>query len=106
MFGFLKKNGLKSINVNELDSLIGNIELIDVREPYEFKGGSILTAKNIPMNTLLATPGKYLDQRKTYYIMCQSGSRSRRTAGELRRKGFEVVNISGGIASYTGKKRK
>lgn len=106
MFGFLKKNGLKSIKVNELDNLIGNIDLIDVREPYEYKAGSILTAKNIPINTLLGMPGKYLDQRKTYYIMCQSGARSRRAAGELKRKGFNVVNVSGGLSSYTGKKRK
>lgn len=106
MFDFLKKSGVESIKVNEIDSLIGNIDLIDVREPYEFKGGSLLTAKNIPMNTLLGMPGKYLDQRKTYYIICQSGARSKRAAGELKRKGFNVVNVSGGMMSYSGKKRK
>ena len=36
MFGFLKKDDRKVINVNEIDNLIGKIELIDIREEYEY----------------------------------------------------------------------
>lgn len=49
MFEFLKRDNRKLINVNELDNLIGKIELIDIREPYEYNSGSIKTAKNTPM---------------------------------------------------------
>lgn len=106
MFGFLKKEALISIDVNELENLIGQIELIDIREAYEFKGGSIKTAKNIPMGSILSNPEKYLDKRKTYYIMCQSGSRSKNTSKALLKKGFNVINVSGGMIRYIGKKRK
>lgn len=49
VFEFLKRDNRKLINVNELDNLIGKIELIDIRETYEYNSGSIKTAKNTPM---------------------------------------------------------
>lgn len=104
MFGFLK-NDKKSISVNEMDSLLGTVELIDIREKNEFAGGSLKTAKNIPMGTLLGQPDKYLKKEKVYYIMCLSGARSRRTCGELTKSGYQVVNIKDGISAYAGAKR-
>ncbi len=106
MFEFLKKDTSKVINVNDMDNLIGKVELIDIREPYEYKSGSIRTAKNIPMGTLLANPEKYLIKDKTYYIMCQSGGRSGRTTRELEKQGYDVINVAGGMGSYVGTKRK
>lgn len=105
MLNFFKKDPSKVIRVNEIDELIGAVELIDIREPDEFKGGSIKTAKNIPMGNLLAAPNKYLSKDKTYYIMCQSGSRSGMATRMLRKQGFTVINVVGGIGSYSGKKR-
>lgn len=106
MFDFLKKDDSKVINVNDMDDLIGKVELIDIREPYEYKTGSLRTAKNIPMGNLLASPEKYLVRDKTYYIMCQSGGRSGSTTKILTKLGFDVINVAGGIGSYVGAKRK
>ena len=106
MFGFLKRNDSKVINVNDIDNLIGQVELIDIREDYEYKGGSIKSSKNIPMGQLLNEPDKYLSKNKEYYIMCQSGGRSARTCGNLTKQGFDVINVSGGMGSYAGTKRK
>ena len=106
MFDFLKRDDSKVINVNDMDNLIGKVELIDIREPYEYKSGSLRTAKNIPMGNLLASPEKYLIKDKTYYIMCQSGGRSGRTTKELTKQGFNVINVAGGMGSYVGAKKK
>ena len=106
MFEFLKGNSGKVINVNDIDNLIGKVELIDIREDYEYKGGSIKSAKNIPMGELLNQPEKYLNKNKEYYIMCQSGGRSARACSSLTKQGFDVVNVSGGMGSYAGTKRK
>lgn len=106
MFEFLKRDNSQVIHVNDLDNLIGKIELIDIREPYEYKSGSIKTAKNIPMRNLLENPEKYLIKEKTYYIMCQSGGRSGRTTKLLEKQGYQVVNVAGGMGSYVGAKRK
>lgn len=106
MFDFLKGSTGKVINVNDIDNLIGKIDLIDIREEYEYNGGSIQSAKNIPMAKLLNDPDKYLNKSKEYYIMCQSGGRSARTCSSLTNHGFKVVNVSGGMGSYVGTKRK
>lgn len=106
MFEFLKRSTGKVIHVNDLDPLIGSIELIDIREPYEFKSTTMRTAKNIPMGNLLNNPDKYLRKDKIYYIMCQSGGRSGRSCRVLQKKGFDVVNVAGGMGSYVGTKKK
>lgn len=105
MFEFLKRNAGNVININDMDNVIGKAEIIDIREPYEFRGGSLKTAKNIPMGQLLENPGKYLDKEKEYYIMCQSGARSSRTCAALTKHGYKVINVSGGMGSYAGTKR-
>jgi rhodanese-related sulfurtransferase len=89
--------------VNELDRMLNDISLIDIREPYECAHASIKNSKNIPMNQLLAAPDKYLNKDKKYYIMCQSGGRSSNAVTVLNRAGFDVVNVKGGMSSYTGK---
>ena len=106
MFEFFKREEGKVINVNDIDNLIGKVELIDIRERYEYAGGSIKSAKNIPMGDILNAPEKYLNKSKEYYIMCQSGGRSARTCKTLKSKGFNVVNVVGGMGSYVGTKRK
>ncbi|EEH97309.1 rhodanese-like domain-containing protein [Clostridium tertium] len=106
MFGLFNKNSGKVINVNDIDNLIGKIDLIDIREPYEYKTGSIKSAKNIPMGDLLNDPEKYLNKDKEYHIVCQSGGRSSTACNKLRGLGFDVVNVAGGVGSYVGSKRK
>lgn len=98
------RNGtLEAIDTSELDNLIGKIELIDVREHYEYRKSSIQTSKNIPMRQLLAEPEKYLDKNKKYYIICQTGVRSYRVVSELVTQGYQVVNVLGGVGGYNGK---
>jgi rhodanese-related sulfurtransferase len=106
MLGFLKRDNSQVIHVNDLDRLLGKIELIDIREPYEYKSGSIQTAKNIPMGILLDNPEKYLMKNKTYYIICQSGGRSGRATKILKQQGYQVVNVAGGVGSYVGTRRQ
>lgn len=100
MFFMKSKNKFKSISVHDLDDRLNNITLIDIREPYEYKGGHVPTAKNIPMGTLLEKPESYLDNNQEYHIICQSGGRSSRTCEALSSKGFKVINVSGGTGSY------
>lgn len=105
MFSFLK-SPVNVIHVNDMDSLIGKVEILDIREPFEYRGGSLKTAKNVPMGNLLADPDQYLKKDQTYYIMCQSGGRSGNATRALAKKGFDVVNVAGGMGSYVGSKRK
>lgn len=106
MFNLFRKESGKVVNVNDLDSVLNKINLIDIRETYEYQGGSIKFAKNIPMNSLLTNPEKYLTKDKEYHIICQSGGRSSRVCNALRKAGYDVINVSGGVGSYVGSMRK
>ncbi len=106
MVNFLRRDDSKVININDMDNLIGKVELIDIREAFEYKSGSLKTAKNIPMGNLLTSPEKYLVKNKAYYIMCQSGGRSGRATKVLTKQGFNVINVAGGIGSYVGSMKK
>lgn len=103
MFPFMSRNSIDSVDVNEIESLLGKINLIDIRETYEYKEGHLPTANSIPMNTVLSDPEKYLEKSKEYHIICHSGSRSSMACGILKQKGFKVINVSGGTGRYRGK---
>lgn len=105
MFGMFSKDTAKVMNINDIDGLDKSAELIDIREPYELRGGSLKAAKNIPMGELLSDPVRHLKKDRTYYIYCLSGARSARASAHLSKQGYDVVNLSGGISSYAGTRR-
>ncbi len=106
MFSLFQRNDVNSIHVSEIDDILQDIHLIDIREAYECAHGSIKGARNIPMGQLLSSPEKYLDKNIKYHIMCQSGGRSSSAVSALLRAGYDVVNVKGGMGSYFGKNRK
>ncbi len=106
MFSLFQRGSTEAVHVSELDGLPPDINLIDIREPYECVHASIKNAKNIPMGQLLSSPEKYLNKDKKYYIICQSGGRSSNATSVLSRAGYDVVNVRGGMSGYYGKYRK
>ncbi len=106
MLSLFQRSNTNSIHVNEIDSIIEDINLIDIREPYECTYGCIRQSKNIPMGQLMSNPGRYLTKERKYYIICQSGGRSASAVSALSRDGYDVVNVKGGMSGYRGKNRK
>jgi rhodanese-related sulfurtransferase len=78
------------------------VQLLDVRTADEFKLGYIngalqanwLTAKEFADRT------QYLDQKKPVLVYCASGGRSAEAARQLRSKGYEVFELSGGFNKW------
>ena len=99
MFHFFTK--VESISTAELEKrLKTNIKLLDVRTPSEYNRGHIKGALNIPLGQI----DRYSQSKEEkLYVICHSGVRSRLAAAKLRKKGYDVVNISGGMRSWTGK---
>ncbi len=77
-----------------------NLNLIDVRENYEYNYGHVEGAKNIPTNEMVANFSRYLKQNEKYYIICQSGGRSAAVCQYLSARGYQVINILGGTSSW------
>ncbi len=94
MFG---KN-IESVTVQELKILNKKKPLIiDVREESEFEASYIPNSINVPLKTLLKSPDEYITG--TAYIVCATGSRSKKAVKKLS-KNFDVVNVLGGAKNY------
>ena len=94
-------NTVSSITTQQLQEKLKNdIQLIDVREKYEYDAGHIQQATNFPLSMIGQFNGK---KENTYYIICQSGMRSKRAAKALKKMGYDVINVAGGMNQWSGK---
>jgi len=96
---FQTEDKVKHIYAEDLlrDSSIPLEHIIDIREPLELEAMSLDGILHIPMRNLLLHPDKYLNIHTRYYLLCRSGRRSYDVAEVLIKKGYDVVNIVGGI---------
>ncbi len=92
----LKPNDFRQ-RYNKTDSSI----LIDVREPFEFKGNRIKGAINIPASGNLEKAADSLNKEFSLFIYCTSGFRSSNAAQKLYDKGFrKLYNLEGGMVAW------
>jgi rhodanese-related sulfurtransferase len=108
-----KKNNLKEAVVNDkvvslispkdLQSKLGDIQLVDVRKPEEYAAGHIDGAENINfydedfMKVMLSK----LDKSKPVYVYCRSGHRSGLASSKLKAEGFtKIYDLEGGILNW------
>lgn len=80
----------------------GKIQVLDVRTADEYKSGHInnaLQANWLDKNEFNDRTS-HLDKNKTVYIYCLSGGRSVAAAEVLRTKGYNVINLEGGINAW------
>ena len=75
------------------------IQLIDVREPHEFKAGAIEGATNITLGELMAGGG-YVYPDRPVVLVCKQGSRSEMAALMLQARGYEAYNLTGGMEAW------
>jgi len=94
---------LKVLDEQEFRQNYRKAQLIDVREPQEFKNGHILGARNIPA-TQMKQRLVEIRPDKPVYLYCQGGTRSARAAQLLHKKGYKhIYQLKGGFKKWTGK---
>ncbi|HWJ33830.1 MAG TPA: HesA/MoeB/ThiF family protein [Steroidobacteraceae bacterium] len=74
-----------------------SFEVIDIRTAEEV-AAKPAKVRHIAMPILLANP-ELLSHAGRYMLVCASGKRSLATARELRKRGFEVHSLAGGLQS-------
>src|SRR6266478_2739196 len=93
-----------AISVNELKRKMDAreaIELVDVREPFEYEIARIDGAKLIPLGEIPERADE-LDREQTLIIHCHSGRRSAQAVQLLKQRGFaNVYNLEGGIDAWS-----
>ena len=95
---------IQTVDANTFEQSISHekVQLVDVRTAEEFNSGHIAEAINIDyMKPDFQTKAlKVLDRKHKTYLYCRSGKRSMDAARILKRKGFHVVNLRGGIIEW------
>lgn len=73
--------------------------IVDVREPHEFKAGTIEGAVNIPLGQLRARM-KELPVTQEIWVTCGVGQRAYYACRILAQHGYKARNLSGGFSTY------
>lgn len=76
------------------------VQLLDVREPYEWEAGRIEGAVHIPMGDVLAGRTEDLDPSRPVVVYCKTANRSEVAGLMLRAKGFDTHVMAGGSEAW------
>lgn len=102
MFGF----GAKVPEISSQDVVTRMNEaappfILDVRTGVEYRGGHIPGAQLIPLGELGRRTAEIPTDRMVVTV-CRSGSRSLMAARQLKKLGYDVRNMTGGMMQWTG----
>ncbi|WP_438317927.1 rhodanese-like domain-containing protein [Sporosarcina sp. FA9] len=97
------EKGYLTIDIDQVQQLQDDgAVVLDVREVEEFEEGHIIGAVNAPLSKLKTGDRSVLDKKKSYIVICRSGSRSKEASALLIDDGYDLVNVSEGMSSWTG----
>ena len=78
----------------------GAIQIVDVREDYEWEAGRIGGSRHIEL-VRLSGEAASIDNGTPVVFTCRVGSRSAMAAQAFRRSGYEAYNLAGGLVAWT-----
>jgi rhodanese-related sulfurtransferase len=77
------------------------VQILDVREGWEWDAGHIEGSLHTPLNELLAGRMESLEKGRPVVAVCKTGNRSEVAALMLRARGFEAYNLEGGVEDWS-----
>jgi rhodanese-related sulfurtransferase len=80
----------------------GEIQLIDVREPYEHEAGRIAGARHIELERL-ASKAETIARDTPVVFYCRLGARSGMAASAFRRAGWDAHSMVGGLEEWAAR---
>jgi hydroxyacylglutathione hydrolase/adenylyltransferase/sulfurtransferase len=80
----------------------GDIQLIDVREPYEWEAGRVDGARHVELERV-ASQASTIEKDKPVVFYCRLGARSGMAAQAFRRAGYDAYSMDGGISAWDAK---
>lgn len=85
----------------EIAGTRGEVTLIDVRTPAEFREMHVPFAQSWPLDRLTAEEiREHFPNSQTLYVICRSGSRGEQACAKLDKAGLQVVNVEGGTLAW------
>lgn len=77
----------------------GAIQLVDVREPYEWEAGRVSGARHVELERLASEAGS-IERDRPVVFYCRLGARSGMAANAFRRAGYDAYSMDGGITAW------
>jgi rhodanese-related sulfurtransferase len=77
----------------------GKVQLIDVREAYEWDAGRIPGARHLELGQL-AAHADTIHRETPVVFYCRVGGRSAMAANAFERAGYEAYNMVGGVLGW------
>lgn len=84
---------------SELAERKDDLQVVDVREPFEWEAGHIEGALHVPMAELADRQGELATDRAIACV-CRSGARSAAVTSALRNAGYDAHNVEGGMQAW------
>ena len=76
-------------------------QILDVREPWEWNQGRIEEAVLVPLNSVMAgEESAVLSKDRPVIVVCKTGNRSEVATLMLRARGYDAVNMEGGMEAW------
>jgi rhodanese-related sulfurtransferase len=79
----------------------GDVQLIDVREQYEWDQGRIAGARHIELERL-ASQAETIAKDRPVIFQCRLGARSAMATQAFRAAGYEAYSMAGGLERWHG----
>ena len=77
----------------------GEVQLVDIREPYEHAAGRIAGARHVELERLASKAGT-IDRDRPVVFYCRLGARSGMAANAFRRAGYDAHSMVGGLEAW------
>ena len=80
------------------------VQVVDVREPYEREAGYIADTRHIPMVELTSRSAE-IDRELPVVFYCRVGARSDMAAQAFRASGYAALSMQGGLVRWADENR-
>lgn len=87
------------MNPRSLADSLEDVQVVDVREDFEWEAGRIDGSTHIPVSELPARSSE-IDPSRPVVAVCFAGGRSAYASRFLQSQGFNVMNLDGGLKSW------
>lgn len=78
----------------------GEVQAVDVREPYEREAGHVAGTRHIELERL-ASEADTIDREQPVIFICRLGARSAMAARAFRAAGYDAYNLNGGLSAWS-----
>ncbi|WP_304060580.1 rhodanese-like domain-containing protein [Hoylesella loescheii] len=110
IFGACAQSQYTNVDVDGFEQAIKNdsAQILDVRTHEEFAESHIKGAIQVDVFSpnFMADAESKLQKERPVAVYCRSGRRSATAAKQLSAKGYQVINLEGGIMAWIAKRKE